>query len=117
VKEVAAPEGTATTEAARLHTQHSVSAPNTGGGQRHIQPCTKLLAQFERVGQDYDDFIVAFAYDWRAVDAIKALPWWARRWDPDCGVWRVHPDGAVEVAARLHQLGYQVVGLDHRSAA
>jgi hypothetical protein len=72
---------------------------------------------FERVGQHYDDFILTFEYDRPAVAAIKSLPWWARHWDQDSGVWRVHPDGAVEVAARLHHLGYRIVGLDNRSAA
>jgi hypothetical protein len=53
-------------------------------------------------------------FDRRAVDAIKALPHWARHWDS--GAWRIHPGYTDRLAATLREIGYIVDGLDDRGA-
>ena len=65
---------------------------------------------FERLGQYYDDVRVRLEYDKPAVTAIRALPDWARHWDEESGVWRIHPGYAERLADVLSSLGYTIGG-------
>jgi len=63
----------------------------------------------ERIGQHYDDVLVYFRYDARAVEIIKRFPEWARNWDAEADVWRVHPGIAPRLAEILTTMGYNVI--------
>jgi hypothetical protein len=65
--------------------------------------------RFQRVGADY---AVKFRYDPDAVALVKALPTWARRWDPLTKAWYIDVGHAEELAADFAEIGYLVVGLE-----
>lgn len=103
------------------------SRPRRGGGSRKLRPpapagyllrahqCQRADGRsetfdvwFERIGEYYDDVLVSFEYDKRAVAVIRALPRWAGRWDATSKVWRIHPGYAERLTADLRRLGYLV---------
>lgn len=91
-----------------LHTSRPIAprVPQSGraGGRRKY-----VDVSFEHCGEYYDDVLVSLRYEKHAVAVIKDLPSCARRWDQAFKVWRVHPDYAGALAARLRDLGYTVV--------
>ena len=112
-----APAGTRAIPNNTTTSQQRTGCSHSSRPHAHRQRCTVLHAEFERVGEYYDDVLLTFRqFDQRAVDAIKALPSWARDWDAAAGVWRVHPGYADRLAASLQHLGYTVDGLTDRGA-
>jgi hypothetical protein len=65
--------------------------------------------RFEHRG---DHYAVSFKYDAGIVEILKALPSYARRWDPDRKLWRVDVGYARSLAGNLRELGYVVVGIE-----
>jgi len=65
--------------------------------------------RFDHRGDHYE---VSFPYDPTAVAVIKALPSYARRWNPDRKLWRVEIEYARSLAGNLRELGYVVVGVE-----
>ncbi|MDR3665160.1 MAG: hypothetical protein P4L86_33060 [Mycobacterium sp.] len=96
MKEKAAPAGTGAT----FNATDQASATTTVS-----QP--QPVAHFESLGEYYDDVIVTFCYDRRAVAVLKAMPRWARHFE--AGAWHIHPGRAELVAACLRALGYTVI--------
>ncbi|MDT5371454.1 MAG: hypothetical protein QOC62_5885 [Mycobacterium sp.] len=68
-----------------------------------------VAVRFERRGDHYE---VSFPYDPAVVAVIKALPAYARRWNPESKVWRIDVGYARSLAGNLRELGHIVVGLE-----
>ena len=59
--------------------------------------------------------LLSFDYDEEAVDAIKTLPFWGRKWHPDLRAWRIHPHLEDRARELLEDLGF--VNAEERKTA
>jgi hypothetical protein len=74
-----------------------------------VQTLTDQTVVVERIGRHYDDAVLSFSgFHAASVAMLKGLPPWARHWDAECGVWRIHPGYADRVAESLRRLGVRV---------
>ena len=68
------------------------------------------VASFVRLDAGW--YAVRFTYDPDAVDAIKMLPGFARRWEPAQKYWKVDASFVNEAANQLKRLGYSIRGVE-----
>ena len=83
----------------------AVDSPIAAFNRRRTPPAVI----FEVLGRHYDDVIVLFAFNREAVDVIRALPAWARRFDRAARVWFIHPAFIEALGAELRRGGRIIV--------
>ena len=69
-----------------------------------------MIASFVKL--DQGQYSVRFAYDPDAVDVVKRLPHFSRRWDPAAKMWIVDAAFIGEVVQGLKSFGYSIKGLE-----